>query len=499
MTDPHIKAVGIIGSGVIGAGWAARLLVRGIDVIATDPAEGAEDRMRGMIETAWPAMSKLLPAAPSKPGTLSFTRSLEEVAANTGFIQEAAPEREDLKIGLFSKVDAIADPDVIIASSSSGFLPSRLQSECKRHPERVVIGHPFNPVYLLPLVELVPGDKTTVAAMNRAQAYYERIGMHVLRLQKEIEGYICDRLQEALWREALHILNKGVATTAQIDDSIIYSAGLRWAFMGSFLTYHLAGGPGGMRHFMAQFDPTMDLPWTDLKYPVWNDTLNSRLIEGCEEQAAGRSVRELEAIRNDVLVDLMRVLQQHKIGAGSILAHEEATTYRARGQKPWTKGDSIDAPLKLYETTVSPQWVDYNNHMSEAYYLTAFGDATDALFRFIGDDEDYRASGLSFYTVETHINYVKEVAGGEPLTFTTQLLGFDRKRLHFFHQMFHARTGDLLCTTEQMLLHVDTHAQKAAPMRQEIFDTLNAIWAVHKDLPKPNNVGRQMNVPEPVE
>jgi 3-hydroxyacyl-CoA dehydrogenase len=207
------------------------------------------------------------------------------------FIHEAAPEREDLKIKLFRDIDAAARPDVIIASSSSGFLPTNLQSQCK-HPERVIIGHPFNPVYLLPLVETVPGEKTSADAMDRAGEYFEAIGMQVLRLKKEIMGYVCDRLQEALWREALHILNKDIGTTGDIDDSIVYSAGMRWAFMGSFLTYHVAGGPGGMRDFIKQFDPTLELDWTDLKFPKWNAALEQRLVEGCEAQAAGRAVRD---------------------------------------------------------------------------------------------------------------------------------------------------------------------------------------------------------------
>ena len=158
--------------------------------------------------------------------------------------------------------------------------------------------------------------------MDRAAHYFESIGMHVLRLKKEIMGYICDRLQEALWREALHILNKDIGTTGDIDDSIVYSAGMRWAFMGSFLTYHLAGGPGGMRDFIKQFDPTLELDWTDLKFPKWNETLEKRLVEGCEEQAAGRTVAEIEAKRNAVLVDMMKVFQKHQIGAGLVLDRE---------------------------------------------------------------------------------------------------------------------------------------------------------------------------------
>ena len=266
-------------------------------------------------------MEKLL-GKPKKKGKLSFTTDLKEMAGKADFIHEAAPEREDLKINLFKEIDAIAAPHVIISSSSSGFLPTKLQSQCK-HPERVIIGHPFNPVYLLPLVETVPGAKTSAETMDVAGRYFESIGMQVLRLKKEIDGYICDRLQEALWREALHILDKDVGSTADIDDSIVYSAGMRWAFMGSFQTYHLAGGPGGMRDFMKQFDPTLELPWTDLKFPKWNDALETRLIEGCEAQAGGKTVAQLEAKRNAILVDMMKLFKKHKIGAGLVLDREE--------------------------------------------------------------------------------------------------------------------------------------------------------------------------------
>jgi carnitine 3-dehydrogenase len=315
-----IQTVGIAGTGLIGAGWAARLLFRGFDVIAYDVSPTAEARLKAQIATAWPSLEALL-GKPKKEGKLSFTTDLAEMAAKADFIHEAAPEREDLKIRLFREIDAFAAPHVVIASSSSGFLPTNLQSECK-HPERVVIGHPFNPVYLLPLVELVPGSKTSTEAMDSAAHYLEAIGMHVLRLKKEIMGYICDRLQEALWREALHILNKDIGTTGDIDDSIVYSAGMRWAFMGSFLTYHLAGGPGGMRDFIKQFDPTLELDWTDLKFPKWNETLETRLVEGCEAQANGRAVAEIEAKRNAVLVDMMKVFQKHQIGAGLVLDRE---------------------------------------------------------------------------------------------------------------------------------------------------------------------------------
>ena len=315
-----IKTVGIAGTGLIGAGWAARLLFRGFHVIAYDVSPSAEAKLKAQIKTAWPSLEALLGKS-IKKGKLTFTINLKEMAEKADFIHEAAPEREDLKVRLFRDIDAAAAPHVIIASSSSGFLPTKLQSQCQ-HPERVIIGHPFNPVYLLPLVEIVPGEKTSAEAMDRAAVYFESIGMQVLRLKKEIMGYICDRLQEALWRESLHILDKDIGTTGDIDDSIVYSAGLRWAFMGSFLTYHLAGGPGGMRDFIKQFDPSLELDWTDLKFPKWNEMLEKRLVEGCEDQAQGRKVAEIEAKRNAVLVDMMKLFRKHKIGAGLVLERE---------------------------------------------------------------------------------------------------------------------------------------------------------------------------------
>lgn len=313
-----VKTLGIAGSGVIGAGWAARAMARGINVLAYDPFPQSEQAMREKIQRAWPSMIKLMEATPADPGSLTFTTDLKEMCQSVDWIQEAAPEREDLKISLYQQMDQHAGPEVTIASSSSGFLPTRLQSKCS-HPERVIIGHPFYPVYLLPLVETVAGEKTAPATMDRADRFYRSIGMYPLRLKREIDGYICDRLQEAMWREALNILDLGIGTTGDIDRAITYSAGLRWSIMGSFLHYHTAGGEGGMRSFMAQFDPSLELPWTDLKFPEWSDELTDKLIGGCEAQADGRTIGEWENKRNDVLVDIMHVLKKHNIGVGEML------------------------------------------------------------------------------------------------------------------------------------------------------------------------------------
>ncbi len=488
-----IQKVAIVGTGVIGAGWAARCLARGYDVVASDPARHAEARLRAGVENAWPALSRLTLAPGADPGRLEFTTDLEAAVAEAGHIQESAPENEDLKRGLLARIDAAASPEAIIASSSSGLLPSRIQADC-RHPERVVIGHPFNPVYLLPLVEVLGGERTAPESLDRAEAFYRALGMRPLRVRHEVPGYISDRLQEALWREALHMVADGTASTDEIDDAIIYGPGLRWAIMGTCLTFHLAGGESGMAHMLEQFGPALKLPWTKLVAPELTEELTQRMVEGTQAQAGGRSIQELERLRDDCLIGIMQSLRQHGVGAGAVLAADAAAVYAGREFQRWTPGAAVDAPLRLYETTVRPEWLDYNGHMSESCYLQAMGDASDALFRYIGIDEAYRAGGQSFYTVETHLSNLGEVGGGAPLTVTTQVLDLDEKRLHFFHAMYHGRDGTLLATGEQMLLHVDMKASRAAPIGPEVFAALQAIRDAHKDLPKPEQAGRNIGI-----
>lgn len=489
----EINTVGIVGSGLIGSGWAARFLAHGLSVIATDPSPGAEERLRVAVDNAWPALQKLGLMPGADRGRLRFTNDLEEVCKTAHFIQECAPEREELKRNLHREMDGFAAPEVVIASSSSGLLPTRIQADCQ-YPGRIVIGHPFNPVYLLPLVEVLGGEKTLASSIEKAISFYRSVGMYPLHVRKEIEGYISDRLQEALWREALHLVNDGIATTKEIDDAVIYGPGLRWAMMGTFLTFHLAGGDAGMRHMLEQFGPALKLPWTKLKAPELTSRLIDRVVAGTKEQAAGKSVKELERLRDECLIGIMRTLRQHHYASGKLITELDAKRYTSHQHTRWTPGSEIDKPLKLYHCPVDPNWIDYNGHMTEASYLTAFGDASDALFRYIGIDEDYRAAGYSFYTVETHINYYREVGSGEPLHFTTQLIGLDQKRLHFFHTMYHSITNKLLATTEQMLLHVDMNASASAPIKPAVYQALSAIMETHKHMPIPKQVGRQMAV-----
>ncbi|RED53347.1 L-carnitine dehydrogenase [Aestuariispira insulae] len=490
-----IKTFGIIGTGVIGAGWAARALARGLDVVAWDPAPDAEEKLRAAVANAWPALIKMGLHEGASQDRLRFAASLEEMASSADFIQESAPERLDLKKSIHARLDAAARPGVMIASSTSGLLPTDFQADCAT-PERVLVGHPFNPVYLLPLVEVMAGEKTDPKYVELASDFYKSIGMYPLHVRNEIEGFLSDRLQEALWRENLHLVNDGIATTGELDDAIVYGPGLRWAFMGVNKTFHLAGGDAGMRHMLEQFGPALKLPWTKLEAPELTDQLIDNMVEGTKAQTEGTSVKELERMRDDCLIAIMNALKTFKEGAGRLLHEDEVNQINSvQSFTRFEKGMDIPAaPMELYRCSVRPDWVDYNSHMTEAAYLIAFGWATDALFRFIGDDEAYRASGLSFYTVETHINYFQECSTGDPLKFTTQLLGLDEKRMHFFHAMYHAQTGELLATTEQMLLHVDMNAAKACPIREDVYEALQAVMAAHAGLDVPEQVGRQMAI-----
>jgi carnitine 3-dehydrogenase len=323
-----IKTVGIVGCGVIGAGWAARCLARGLDVVASDPAPGAEERLRAAVDNAWPALTRLGLWPGAERGRLSFEADLATVAARADFLQESAPEREDLKRRLLAEIDRHAPPDVVIGSSTSYLMPSRLQADCAR-PERLVVGHPFNPVYLLPLVEVVGGERTDPDALAAAQRIYAGLGMHPLLLRKEIDGFIADRLMEAVFRESLHLLDQDVASTGEIDEAIIYGFGLRWAFMGVFLTFHLAGGDQGMRHFLEQFGPSLKMPYCRMEAPELSGELIDKIVTGCELQAAGGSVKELERLRNDCLISIMQALQAYEVGAGQVLAREDAKRGRA--------------------------------------------------------------------------------------------------------------------------------------------------------------------------
>ena len=354
------------------------------------------------------------------------------------------------------------------------------------HPERLTVGHPFNPVYLLPLVELCSSSPETV---ERASAFYRSVGMHPLVVREEIDGFISDRLLEALWREALWLVDDGVATVEEIDDAIRYGPGLRWSSMGTFLLYRIAGGESGMRHFMEQFGPALQWPWSKLTdVPELTPELLDRLEQQSDEQAAGRSVRDLECIRDDCLVDVLRALRGNGVGAGETLADYERTLLE-RG----SPSDTSD-PLR-WETRVLPEWVDYNGHATESSYLLMTSHASDELLGAIGIDTEYLRGGGSYYTVETHICHLDEAKAGDRVEVTTQVLGADEKRIHIFVRIARVDDGVLLATTEQMLLHVDTKAGRAAPAPPEILVRVQQLTDAQAGLPWPEHAGRKIGLP----
>lgn len=318
-----VRTVGLLGGGVIGGGWAARFALAGVDVRLYDPDPQAARKLGEILANARAAWGSLTDAPLPAEGSATVVASVAEAVSGADFVQESAPERLDLKQVLLAEADAAADPATVIASSTSGLLPTQL-ADGMAHPERLVVGHPFNPVYLLPLVEVCPGARTTVAAVERAMSVYASVGMRPLRVRKEVDGFVADRLLEALWREALWLVNDGVATVEEVDDAIRYGAGLRWSFMGTFLTYRIAGGEGGMRHFMAQFGPALQWPWTKLMdVPELTDDLLDTIEAQSDDQARGADVRDLERLRDRCLVAVMQGLRTVPYGAGETLAAYE--------------------------------------------------------------------------------------------------------------------------------------------------------------------------------
>ena len=489
----EVKQVGIVGAGVIGSAWAARFLINGIDVSLYDPGDGIESRFEEVLNNALRAYRRMTLAPTEAKGKIRFVDSLEAAVSGADFVQESGPERMEIKQALMKEICRHTDAEVIVASSSSGLLPSEMQAGV-RHPQRIIVGHPFNPVYLMPLVEIVGGSRTTEETRQRAAGFYRRIGMHPLVVRKEVEAFLADRMMEALWREALHLLNEGVATADELDQAICYGPGIRWAFMGSFLTFRIAGGEGGMRHFMGQFGPALKWPWTRFDGPDLTDELLDRIATQSDEQAAGRSILELERMRDDCIVSILQGLRAQNTAAGKVLASYEEKLYESSHRSEFSHEDDLSHPLRLHSDIVQPEWVDYNNHMTESRYLQVFGDASDALFRYIGVNEDYHQSGMSYYTVETHMNNLSEVEAHQEIEVTTQVLGSDRKRMRIYHEMFLCEDNRLLACAEQMLLHVNTIQGKACPARKDVAERVERITRAHSRLAQPARAGRAISL-----
>ena len=303
--------VTVIGTGVIGTGWVLRFLAEGHGVSAWDPAPGFGDQLVQNVTRLWTIMEKRGLAGGASAARLRIAGSLGDACMSADLVQESAPENLALKQALHIEIDQHAPAAALVATSSSGLLPTEVFADC-HHAARCLVAHPFNPVYILPLCELVGGDKTSEETVKRAREVYASVGMKPLVVRREIEGYLSDRLQEALWREVLHLVNDDIATTGELDDAITYGPGLRWALMGTCLTFHMAGGEGGMRHMLEQFGPALKLPWTHLEAPELTGELIEKMVAGTTAQAADRTMPELEVTRDEFLLELLALVEKYR-------------------------------------------------------------------------------------------------------------------------------------------------------------------------------------------
>ncbi len=460
----------IIGGGVIGGGWAARFLLMGWDVNIFDPDPEAKRKIGEVLENARRSVPGIYDHALPKEGQLTFHDNLEAAVETASWIAESVPERLVLKQKILGQIENHCPPDAIIASSTSGFKPSELH-EGRSTPERIIVAHPFNPVYLIPLVELVGPTQT----VEKAQQILSKLGNYPLHVRKEIDAHIADRLLEAVWREGLWLVNDGIATTEEIDATFTYGFGLRWAQMGLFETYRVAGGEAGMAHFMAQFGPALKWPWTKLMdVPDLTDELVQQIADQSDAQSGAYSIRELERKRDDNLVAIMRALKNRNWGTGALLNKMDSSLVeRTHADASYIRSVSRSVPI---------DWTDYNLHMNESRYGQVFSDAADAVMIAIGADAEYIKDGLSYFTVETKIKYLDECVAGDRFIVDSQILIGDGKKLKLAHKMCR-KNGDVLAVCEQFLLHVDLTSRKSSTPRADVLKRKTELAELHRNLP----------------
>ena len=487
--EAQAPIVAIIGGGVIGGGWAARFLLHGWRVQVFDPSPDTERQLEEILVNARASLPALADVPMPTEGELVICNSIAEAVCDTAWIQESVPEDLSLKRKIITEIQQHAPSNAIVGSSTSGFKPGQLQENAS-NPGKIVVAHPFNPVYLLPLVEVVCGNAVNETTASAACEILKSIGMKPLPVRKEIDAHIADRFLEAVWREALWLINDDIATTEEIDDAIKYGFGLRWAQMGLFENYRLAGGEAGMAHFIEQFGPALQWPWTKLMdVPDLTDELVQKIASQSDAQAKGQSLRELERIRDSNLVGMMRSLKDRNWAAGEVLQqHDRHLAENLReSQLPVI---AAGKPTRMLEATVLPAWIDYNGHMTDFRYTEVFSESSIRLLRMIGADSNYLAQGFSYYTAESHIIHVDEVGVNQAFYTTAQVIHADAKRLHVFFSMHASEDKRLLATAEEMYLHVDTAKSRVSEAQGDVLQKALDFAEAHVDIPRPPSAGR---------
>lgn len=491
MTKQLLNKAAVVGAGVIGAGWAARLAYNGVNVAVYDPAKGAEKDAREVLANADIAMEQLTNAPPPPRGKVLFYNTLKDAVRDAEWIIESAPEVLEIKQKVYAAVEKHAPKGALLSSSTSGLLPSVLQGQMQ-HPQRFAVMHPFNPVYLLPLVEVVGGKQTAAQTIKKAAQYCRFLGMQPMVIKKEIPAFVADRLLESLWRESLWLVKDNIATTAQIDDAVRMGFGLRWAQMGVFETYRAGGGKGGMRHFLKQFAPALQWQWSKLtNVPTMDDKLINKLAKQSDAQSGKMTAAQLARLRDENLTAILRALRGQQSGAGKILIDYETQLHKRAQKQKSPKFNN--KPLRTFWQRIPMEWTDHNGHVNESRYLQCFSEASDELMRFIGADMQYIKGGKSYFTAETHICHIAEVCAGSRVFVETQVLTAGKK-LHLFHRLFlDNKKPKLLATGEHLLLHVNMKTRKVCDPKGKVKTKSAQITKAHSNLPPPPQLGRAIS------
>ncbi|MCP3368614.1 3-hydroxyacyl-CoA dehydrogenase NAD-binding domain-containing protein [Bradyrhizobium cajani] len=476
------RVVGLLGCGVIGGGWAARFILNGVDVRLYNPSPRALERAQEMLANARRAYRRLTLAPLPTEGALTVVGSLADAVQGVDLVQESAPEQLELKQKLLATASREAGPATIICSSTSGFRPSLLQAKMD-YPECLLVAHPFQPVYLLPLVELCAGHRTAPESMERAAATFRAVGMHPLVVRKEVDGFIANRLGDAVAREALWLVHDDVATLGEIDDAVRYSWALRRAAMGA---YRLNGGADGMRAYLAQW--AFKWPWSRL---TDKPDFDRSFLHKIAEQAESLSLADpldipIEQKRDDLLVAVLRGLRSQDYGPGKTLARWERGLRARAFSAELTSGSG---PLRMPTLTLPPDWIGGHGHITDLGQLELCRRACGNLLRQVGIDDDYLSNYGSYRDVEVRLSLLGTLTAGDRVQVLTHVLGVDKMRLRIFHVLAREDEKEPIATGEQVLIHVDAGTGRPSPVQADVRNRLQELARLHAELPCPARAG----------